>query len=295
MSAGDPGALRLAAPAKINLYLHVTGRRADGYHLLDSLVVFARLADEIELAPDSAFELAVDGPFAAASGPPEANLALAAARALAAAADVDTGVRIRLVKNIPTAAGLGGGSADAAAVLSGLIRLWNIPPDSVDLPSLGLELGADVPACLARRPVFVGGIGEEIADAPALPPAGLLLVNPGVALSTPAVFAGRRGGFSAAGRFAEAPSSVAELAAILEPRSNDLTESACRLAPVIDDVLSAVAAAPGCRMARMTGSGATCFGLFDDEAAAVAALPPVRDRGWWVSATALESRGGDRT
>jgi len=287
VSVDDHAALQLAAPAKINLYLHVTGRRADGYHLLDSLVAFARLADAIELAPSRSFELSVDGPFAAASGPPEENLALQAARALATAANVDIGARIRLTKKIPAAAGLGGGSADAAAVLSGLMRLWDIPRGAVDPISIGLGIGADVPACLASRPVFVGGIGEEIAEAPALPAAGLLLANPGVALSTPAVFAGRRGGFSAAARFAAAPSSVAELAAILDARSNDLTEAACRLAPVIDDMLSAIAAAPGCRLARMSGSGATCFGLFDDEAAAAAALPPVRDRGWWAVATAL--------
>jgi 4-diphosphocytidyl-2-C-methyl-D-erythritol kinase len=279
--------LHLSAPAKINLYLHVTGRRADGYHLLDSLVAFAGVADRIELGPAPDLELVVDGPFADASGPPAQNLAFAAARALAAAAGVRAGARIRVTKHIPAAAGLGGGSADAAAVLAGLVRLWDLPENAVDLASIGLQLGADVPACLAGRPVFVGGIGEDIVNAPPLPAAGLLLVNPGVAVSTPSVFAGRRGGFSTAGRFSAAPSSAAEFAAILETRGNDLTEAACRLAPVVEDVLSAIGAAPGCRLARMSGTGATCFGLFDDEGSAAAALPSVRRNGWWAVAATL--------
>lgn len=287
MTVADSTVLQLSAAAKINLYLHVTGRRADGYHLLDSLVAFARIADGIELSRSRDFEITTGGPFAASAGPPEHNIALRAARALARAAGVRAGVRIRLTKHIPAAAGLGGGSADAAAVLAGLMRLWDIPGNAVDLASIGLQLGADLPACLAGRPVFVGGIGDEIVDAPALPAAGLLLANPGVAVSTPSVFAGRRGGFSAPAPFAAAPSSSAELASILEARTNDLTAAACRLAPVIDDVLAAVRAAPGCRLARMSGTGATCFGLFDDEASAVAALPSVRRGGWWTVATAL--------
>lgn len=287
MTTARNGDLRLTAPAKVNLYLHVTGRRGDDYHELDTLIAFAGLADRIELAPSREIEIAIDGPFAGAAGQPEQNLAFLAARALAAAADVGAGVRIRLDKQIPVSAGLGGGSADAAAVLTGLMRLWEIPEDTVDIASIGLTIGADVPACLARRPVFVGGIGDAVVDAPALPPAALLLVNPGIMLSTPSVFAGRRGGFNGPDRFATAPESVAALAAILETRDNDLTTAACRLAPVIEDVLTALRAAPGCRLARMTGTGATCFGLFDDEAAAAEALPSVRRDGWWAVATPL--------
>lgn len=285
MNAADTAAHRLAAPAKINLYLHVTGRRDDGYHLLDSLVVFAELADVLEIRAGRALSLAVDGPFAAGAGPKEDNLVLRAAKALAEAADVAAGADFHLTKNIPAAAGLGGGSADAAAALSGLMTFWDIPAGKVDLAAVGLALGADLPACLAGRPVFVGGIGEEIDPAPPLPAAGLLLVNPGVALSTPSVFAGRRGGFSPPARFTEAPASADELADILRHSQNDLTESACRLTPVIADVLKAIEAAPGCRLARMTGSGATCFGLFDDRATAESALPAVRRDGWWSAAT----------
>jgi 4-diphosphocytidyl-2-C-methyl-D-erythritol kinase len=284
-----PDILRLTAPAKINLYLHVVGRRDDGYHLLDSLVAFTGLADRLELRPAAEITLSVEGEFADKAGETNDNLVLRAARLLAEAAGIDegTGVAARLVKNIPAAAGLGGGSADAAAALRGLMRLWGIPQDAVDLPALALALGADVPVCLAGRPSFVGGIGEIIETAPELPPTGLLLVNPGLALATPSVFARRRGGFSPEDRFSNSPADVAELAALLADRSNDLAEAAIALAPVIADVLTALESAHGCRLARMTGSGATCFGLFDDEVAAETAADQLRDNGWWIRPTGL--------
>ena len=280
-------AYRLNAPAKVNLYLHVTGRRDDGYHLLDSLIVFTALSDRLELAPASGLKLAVEGAFADNAGALKDNLVLRAARALADAAKIDNGMTTRLVKNIPAAAGLGGGSADAAAALRGLMRLWNIPVDAVDLPLLALKLGADIPVCLMSESSFVGGVGELIEPAPALPEAGLLLVNPGVALATPSVFAGRRGGFSPPGRFSESPPNVETLAGLLRERHNDLGGPAIALAPVIADVLSALEAAPGCHLARVTGSGATCFGLFDDEASAARAADKVRRDGWWVQATRI--------
>ena len=280
-------ALRLRAPAKVNLYLHITGRRDDGYHLLDSLVVFTALSDRLELEPADGMSLSVEGAFADKAGPDDTNLVLRAARVLAEAADMDEGMRARLDKNIPVAAGLGGGSADAAAALRGLMQLWDISPDDVDLPALALELGADVPVCLASKPAFIGGVGERVESAPALPDAGILLVNPGIALATPSVFAGRRGGFSPPGRFDESPASVEALAALLRERDNDLADAAIRLAPVIADVLAALKTVPGCRLARMTGSGATCFGLFDDEASAVDGAGALRREGWWVQATRI--------
>lgn len=287
MSGVASGTLRLAAPAKVNLYLHVTGRRADGYHLLDSLVVFTALSDELELSLADGMSLSVRGAFAENTGPLDDNLVLRAARALAGAAKVDMGMAAVLTKNIPAAAGLGGGSADAAAALRGLMRLWEIPPDAVDLPALALELGADIPVCLAARPSFVGGVGEKIEAAPALPAAGLLLVNPGVALATPSVFTGRRGGFLPPGRFDESPASAVVLAAMLRERENDLTGAAISLAPVISNVLDALESVPGCHLARMTGSGATCFGLFDDESAAASAAGEIMRDGWWVEATRI--------
>lgn len=291
MSGVASGTLRLAAPSKVNLYLHVTGRRADGYHLLDSLVVFTALSDELELSLADGMSLSVRGAFAENTGPPEDNLVLRAARALAGAAKVDMGMAAVLTKNIPAAAGLGGGSADAAAALRGLMRLWDIPPDAVDLPAIALELGADIPVCLAARPSFVGGVGEKIEAAPALPAAGLLLVNPGVALATPSVFTGRRGGFLPPGRFDESPASAVALAAMLRERENDLTGAAISLAPVISNVLDALESVPGCHLARMTGSGATCFGLFDDESAAASAAGEIMRDGWWVEATRILQPG----
>ncbi|MEE8275777.1 MAG: 4-(cytidine 5'-diphospho)-2-C-methyl-D-erythritol kinase [Alphaproteobacteria bacterium] len=284
-AAGAP--ITLAARGKLNLYLHVTGRRADGLHNLDSLVAFAELADTLTVRPAKELSLAVDGPFAAALGPVEDNLVLRAARALATAGRVPAAAEIRLGKRLPVAAGLGGGSADAAAALKALARLWRI--DGVDIAGLAAGLGADVPACLAGVPAFIAGAGEEVSPAPALPPAGVLLVNPGVALATPEVFAARRGAYSAADRFAAAPQSVGDLAAVLRDRRNDLTQAAVQLCPQVAEVLETLAAAPGCRLARMSGSGATCFGLFDDRRAAAGAAPALARPGWWLVPTRLVS------
>lgn len=294
MSETSPVVLRLAAPAKINLYLHVTGRRDDGYRLLDSLVVFAGICDRLELSAAEGLKLRADGPFAERMGPNEGNLVLRAAKALSRAAGVKCGVAARVTKIIPPAAGLGGGSADAAAMLRGLMRLWEIPADAVDLSEIALDLGADVPVCLEAAPSFVAGIGEIIDPAPLLPEFGLLLVNPGIALSTPSVFAGRRGGFSPSGRFTDSPADARALAAILGERHNDLTDAAIALAPVIGDVIAALAAAPGCHLARMSGSGATCFGIFDDEEAAAHAAGSIDGDGWWVRPTRAFGQSPDQ-
>ncbi len=216
-----PGTVVETAPAKVNLYLHVTGRRADGYHLLDSLVVFAGDGDRIEVSEASGFRLQVTGPFADEVPAGDDNLVLRAARALAQAADAagDTnanaagirvaGAAIRLDKRLPVASGIGGGSADAAATLRALVRLWRLDLEPAALASLALALGADVPMCLAGRPSFVAGVGEEITPAPGLPGFALLLVNPRIPLATPKVFAGRSGPFSPPGRFADPPADAA--------------------------------------------------------------------------------------
>jgi 4-diphosphocytidyl-2-C-methyl-D-erythritol kinase len=319
-------AVRVAAPAKINLYLHVTGRRPGGeaavsmnksvsrddtppgatrggYHTLDSLIAFAGLADVVSATPAPAGEitLEIDGPFAdslATAG--EGNLVLRAARALAAATGTTAGARLRLTKNIPVAAGLGGGSADAAAALLALTGLWGVEAGS-RMAEIALSLGADVPVCLASQPSFVTGIGEVVTPAAALPDAGLLLVNPGVAVETAAVFAAfdkieqpsAGGAPSPAGPFANSFESVAALAAALVPARNDLTAAAQSVAPAIGEVLAALAAVDGCRRARMTGSGATCFGLFDDRDAAEAARRVVTRAHpqWWAWAGGFAARG----
>jgi 4-diphosphocytidyl-2-C-methyl-D-erythritol kinase len=280
------------APAKINLWLHVLGRRADGYHLIDSLVGFAEIGDSLTAAPADELSLDVEGPFAAALPPETDNLVLRAARLLAEAAGIAAGARLSLAKRLPVAAGIGGGSADAAAALQALARLWRLDPDPATLQKLALRLGADVPVCLAGAPCRVGGIGESLAPAPALPPADLVLVNPGVALSTAAVFAARAVRPMPplpAQEWSDPPAGAAALAARLAATRNDLTEAARELAPVIGEALATLADQSGCLIARMSGSGATCFGLFADSgraAAAAAAIEAARPR-WWVKQTRL--------
>ncbi|MFQ5784410.1 MAG: 4-(cytidine 5'-diphospho)-2-C-methyl-D-erythritol kinase [Alphaproteobacteria bacterium] len=278
------------APAKINLYLHVIGRRADGYHLLDSLVAFAGIGDSIEVCEAEDLSLVIDGPFAAAldASQPSNNLALRAARRLREQSGVRAGAAIRLHKALPVAAGIGGGSADAAATLRALCRLWELDAGDDDLMALALELGADVPVCLAGRAAFVGGIGEQLDFAPSLPPAYVLLVNPGEALATATVFGARRGAYSLPARFAGPAADAGALARLLAERGNDLEAAARRLAPTVGEALAALLAAPGCLLARMSGSGATCFGLFATGTEAAAAARRLADHPrWWVAAAPL--------
>lgn len=274
------------APAKLNLYLHVVGRRADGYHLLDSLVAFADIADRVAAAPAAALRVAVEGPFGAAlAGAPADNLVWRAAELLAARLQRAPDVALRLEKNLPVASGIGGGSSDAAATLKALAALWQAPLDDAALAEMGAELGADVPVCVAARASWVGGIGERVEPAPVLPPAALLLVNPGISLSTPSVFKARRGPFSAPARFAATPPDAAALAALLAERRNDLTDAAIEQVPVIAAVLRRLAAADGALLARMSGSGATCFALFESEEKAREAARALREAEplWWVA------------
>jgi len=285
----DPDTVEVAAPAKLNLYLHVTGRRDDGYHELDSLVVFARVHDVVSARPATELRLDIKGPFADSLPNDGTNLVLGAAEALRAQTGVQSGATLTLTKNLPVASGIGGGSADAAATIKALARLWGLHPGSHDLSGLALDLGADVPVCLYGRPAFMGGIGEHLDPAPALPHTALVMVNPGVGISTPDVFKARTGPFSPAARFDADTEDAAALAAALHERGNDLSAPAIRLVPVIGDVLAALEGAPGCLLARMSGSGATCFGLFadDDEAHAAADLIGQAHPDWWVQASRL--------
>jgi 4-diphosphocytidyl-2-C-methyl-D-erythritol kinase len=280
---------RWSAPAKLNLYLHVVGRRADGYHLLDSLVAFAAPADDIVAEPAPALSLSVRGPYAAALGDaaPD-NLVWRAAERLAAQAGRSAAAALTLTKNLPVASGIGGGSSDAAAALKALAALWRLDTAAVDLAAIAATLGADVPVCLGARAAWLGGAGEAVEPAGLLPAVTALLVNPGVALPTPAVFKARQGPFSAPARFAM-PHDAAGLAALLAARRNDLTAAAISIVPAIGDVLGRLAALEGALIARMSGSGATCFALFDvPEAAAAAALRLRTERpGWWVAAGRL--------
>jgi 4-diphosphocytidyl-2-C-methyl-D-erythritol kinase len=281
---------RRRALAKLNLYLHVVGRRADGYHLLDSLVAFAEVGDEIIAEAAPALSLQLAGPYAAAlSEAPSANLVWRAAEGLAAHAKREAAAALTLVKNLPVASGIGGGSSDAAATLRALASLWDISVSEDELAALGARLGADVPVCLLGRAAWLGGIGERVAPAPALPECAVLLANPGVGLATREVFAARRGAFSAPARFDATPSDASGLAALLAERRNDLSDAAVMLCPVIADVLARLALLPGALLVRMSGSGATCFALFATLDRAEAAAQELRaERGdWWIVAARL--------
>ena len=282
--------LSVEAWAKVNLFLHVTGRRDDGYHRLDSLVAFAGIGDTVTVSPASALSLTIDGPTAPLLAVGDDNIVLRAARALAAAAGRPAQAHIHLIKRLPVAAGIGGGSADAAAALRALSHMWDIHLPPAALRAVALALGADVPVCLRGRPTRMSGIGETLADAPVLPPTWLVLANPLIGLSTPAVFQARQGCFSAPMPLETRPPDVATLVRALAERRNDLSEAAISLVPEIAVILSALERS-GCLLARMSGSGATCFGVFPDQPAAetAAARLAADYPGWWIKSASLLS------
>lgn len=268
------------APAKVNLALHVTGRRADGYHLLDSLVVFAGVGDTVTATPSDRLTLRVTGPQARHLPVTDDNLVLRAARLMGVTA------ALRLDKVLPVASGIGGGSADAAATLRALADLTGRPlPDPAEI----LRLGADVPVCLTSRPVRMQGVGEILTPLPALPPAWLVLANPGVAVPTPAVFAALTRRDNPAMPEVPAFPDAAALARWLGLQRNDLQPPAITLAPAIADTLTALASQPGCLLARMSGSGATCFALFAGEQAARTAASHLTEThpDWWIAPAAI--------
>ncbi len=276
------------ASAKINLFLHVGGKRADGYHPLQSLAVFPTLGDELraEIAPDLSLE--VIGPFAAALSGEGDNLVLKAARILRERSGL--GAKLTLTKNLPVASGIGGGSADAAAALRILSSLWRLDMDEAELCDIGATLGSDVPVCVDSRACWMEGRGEILTPLISLPHLPMLLVNPNVAVPTKDVFgalATRSGAEMTLppGRF----TGMADLLGFLESTRNDLEEPARRIQPVISDVLSALSNLPGVLFARMSGSGATCFALFadDDSAVRAAAQLSAARPGWWVAPTAV--------
>lgn len=269
------------APAKINLFLHVTGKRADGYHLLDSLVVFAGIGDRLHAEPSDGLSLVVTGPFAAGLDAEGDNLVLRAARALADAAGIAPNAALRLEKNLPVASGIGGGSADAAAALRLLSRLWSVALDPASMHRIAERLGADVPVCLAGHPTRMRGVGEQLDPAPALPAYGMVLVNPGVALGTADVFRARRAAFSAPAELPGKWNSAEAMATGLRGLTNDLQPPAIALRPIVGHVLAALTARPGCLLSRMSGSGATCFGLFPDPEQAARQAAAVAREGWW--------------
>ena len=269
------------AAAKVNLFLHVTGRRPDGYHLLESLVVFAGIADRISCATSDVLTLTVTGPFAPALGAEPNNLVLRAARLLAAESGMRPTGALILDKQIPVASGIGGGSSDAAAALRLLCRVWRRDPEGTTLDRIASRLGADVPVCLHNRPSLMRGVGEQLLPAPTLPNCGLVLVNPGVPLATASVFRARAGGYSPEALLPQGWDTAQAMAASLAELRNDLEAPAIGLVPVIADVLEAIADTSGCLLTRMSGSGATCFGLFGNAKEAAAAADGLARPGWW--------------
>jgi 4-diphosphocytidyl-2-C-methyl-D-erythritol kinase len=271
------------APAKVNLALHVTGRRPDGLHLLDSLVVFARLGDRVEARAAATLSLDVDGPFAADLGAGRDNLVLHAARLLGPG----RAAALRLTKSLPVASGIGGGSANAAATLRLLSRLWGLP---LPAPEAVLALGADLPVCLAGRSCRMSGVGETLEPL-AIPAFWMVLANPRVAVPTGAVFAGLASRDGSPLSPPPAFSSPAALFDWLAAQRNDLEAPALAVAPAIASVLAALASRPDCRLARMSGSGATCFGLFESERSARAAASALScaEPGWWIASAPVDT------
>lgn len=278
------------APAKINLALHVTGRRADGFHLLESLVVFTRFGDRISVSASREDDFSVSGPFADAVPDDGSNLVLQARdRMRGGSASTGRRVSITLEKNLPASSGIGGGSSDAAATLKALARHWDF---ETGLTQAARELGADVPMCLAARPLIARGIGHEIEAVRTFPALWLVLVNPGIAVSTPAVF--RALPFRDNPPLEPLPENAGldALLSWLAATRNDLERPAMTIAPTVGTALTTLRR-NGAAFARMSGSGATCFGIFETEAAAqqAAATISAGEPSWFVVPTKTTSSG----
>jgi len=273
------------APAKINLALHVTGQRDDGYHLLDSLVVFAGVGDTIAARASTDLSLSVTGPFAQGVPTDGRNLVLRAAEVLRRARNVPLGANMTLRKMLPHAAGIGSGSSDAAATLDLLARFWNVEPLPMDDPAV-LDLGADIPVCRrAPSPIRMAGIGEEMTDLPRLPDCAMVLVNPGEAVPTADVFAGLASRHNPP--MPELPPGLKfkDFCDWLASTRNDLQPPAEAIAPGIARAIALLRRQPEVAVAVMSGSGATCVGLVPDFGAAqkVARAIQVTEMGWWVA------------
>lgn len=276
-----------SASAKINLFLHVGARRADGFHPLQSLAVFTGTGDVLRAQAAPQLSLTLDGPFAIGLQAESDNLVLRAARALAASAGVDAGAVLALTKNLPVASGIGGGSADAAAALRALKRLWRLDADDATLLNIAATLGSDIPVCVASASAYMEGRGEILTPV-SLPCLPMLLVNPGVAVPTRDVFAALK---TRSGTELDLPrAGFADAAALLHflgGTRNDLEAPAREIQPVIGTVLDALGVLPEVTLVRMSGSGATCFALFETDAACARAAQTLQagHPAWWVAPT----------
>lgn len=285
--------LKVFAPAKVNLHLHVTGRRSDGYHLLDSLVTFADVGDVLIFEKTRSFAFHADGPFAGEftgsereSSPQSKNLVVKAAWQLSTLLARELNVTITLQKNLPLGSGLGGGSADAAACLWGLCQFWGLTLPATHLEALALQLGSDVPVCMKSQTILMRGIGDRLSTPPELPELPVLLVWPGAPVATREVFTNLAlASFSREVAFPQSFERVSVLGDFLQRQTrNDLSDTAARKLPAIAAALHEISIRPGCALARLSGSGSACFGLFNSDAQAehAAALLTAAHPDWWI-------------
>ncbi|NVJ99403.1 MAG: 4-(cytidine 5'-diphospho)-2-C-methyl-D-erythritol kinase [Alphaproteobacteria bacterium] len=284
----------VSAPAKVNLFLHITGRRKNGYHELESLFAFTKGGDRVTISTAPSYSFSLEGPFAEAlreaGGEGENNLVSKAVRLLAGRAGLEAAVAVTLEKNLPVAAGIGGGSADAAATLIALDAFWKLKLSTAELEKIALELGADVPACLHKTPLMVRGIGEDLTPVKLGWKGGILLVNPMVPLPTPSVFGAYKDqGSPFDGRIEDIGSLLAG-ASSLKKAHNALEAPAIAVCPAVREVLKCLAPLPDVQLVRMSGSGATCFALFDSAACAQKAGQRLKAQqpDWWMMVDTLE-------
>lgn len=291
MTGDHAKALKVFAPAKVNLYLHVTGRRDNGYHELDSLIGFADIGDDVQITPAKNFGFEITGPFANAfrgrdidNGPESSNLVVRAVWALSRLVEKAPAFHITLTKNLPLGAGIGGGSADAAAIIWGLLEYWGLPTTLEGVDDLLLNLGADVPVCFACETMHVSGIGERLERIESFPEMPIVLVHPGKACSTQEIFGQFDGEFKKSVVLPSSFQTPENLFALMLRTENMLSASATYFVPEIENVLNALNAQSTCAFARMSGSGSSCFGLFTDVSAAEKAAQVLAEENpdWWV-------------
>ena len=296
MTAAPPQSFQIFAPAKINPFLHITGKRSDGLHSLDSLITFADIGDVISISPMDGFSFDINGPMAGSfdeadksARPDSKNLVVRAVWALARMTNRTPSFSITLGKNLPLGAGIGGGSADAAAALWGLCRYWKIAHDQSMLMDLLMKLGADVPVCFESQTRFVAGAGENLSAPVRIPETHAVLIYPNIHCSTKGIFEHYRSSFNVP---AERPAGFKDqdsFIAYLKKTQNELMPAAVRAAPDIRNALMQLEGSDGCRMARMSGSGSTCFGLYDTQEQAEKARETIKETNpdWWVRSTVL--------
>jgi len=282
--------LRIVAPAKLNLFLQITGKRPDGYHLLESLAVFTAFGDMLEFAPADTLSLTMSGPFASQLSVGDDNLVLRAAHALNRFTNGNRGASITLHKHVPIGAGLGGGSSDAAATLLGLVQLWQLPLNLAQLHPLAVSLGSDVPVCLEQKAAWVTGTGDTVTPVKFFTGASVLLVNPRTPLLTADVYRAFASAFAAPVTPPLPLRSLDALVKYVKPLGNSLEAPATALQPKISDILAVLRATEGCVLARMSGSGATCFALYQEAPMARQVAHALRQSHpqWWVQESVLK-------